>query len=99
MLHAILRLVLLGLNVLDSFKIIKPPKVRNGQPGPSARALTARKRAMKGMMCVWVVSVSCCPARMKFYFGPTDANLPALGMLVVSREDMRPHSDISDAIL
>lgn len=58
MLHALLRLALLCVNVLDTFKIVKAPKVRKGQTAPSVRALLARKRDMKGMMCVWIVSVS-----------------------------------------
>ncbi|KAG9016115.1 hypothetical protein FRB93_011589 [Tulasnella sp. JGI-2019a] len=54
MIHAVLRLGLLCLNVLDSFKVMKAPKARKGH-APSERAVTARKRDMKGMMCVWVV--------------------------------------------
>lgn len=57
MIHVILRLALLGYNVLDSFKTLKP-KVRRGQDAPSARAVAQRKRDMKGILCVWVVSVS-----------------------------------------
>lgn len=58
MIHALLRLVLLAINVLDTFKILKPPKLRDHTVLASARAYSARKRAMKGMLAVWVVCVS-----------------------------------------
>ncbi|KAG8901272.1 hypothetical protein FRB99_005421 [Tulasnella sp. 403] len=55
MIHAILRFALLAINVLDSFKILKPPKARKGNAEPSPSAFARRKRDMKGMLCVWVV--------------------------------------------
>lgn len=55
----ILRLAYMFLNVFETFKTLKtpPPSSRNGGQ-PSARAMTARKRAMKGCMTVWLVWVS-----------------------------------------
>lgn len=58
MIHALLRLTLLAVNVLDTFKILRPPKPRKGGTEPSARALAVRKRGMKGILCVWIVTVS-----------------------------------------
>ena len=55
----ILRLSMLFLNVFDTFKRMKPPKPsarRGGQP--SVRAITQRKRDMKGCLAVWIVWVS-----------------------------------------
>ncbi|KAG8880179.1 hypothetical protein FRB97_001010 [Tulasnella sp. 331] len=54
MLSLILRLGLLGINVMDSFKVMKAPKARKGH-APSERAVAARKRDMKGLLCVWLV--------------------------------------------
>ena len=54
----ILRLAYMFLNVFETYKTLKlpPPSSRNnGQP--SVRALSARKRAMKGCMTVWLVWV------------------------------------------
>ncbi|KIO31057.1 hypothetical protein M407DRAFT_68505, partial [Tulasnella calospora MUT 4182] len=56
MIHALLRLTLLAVNVLDTFKILRPPKPRKGGTEPSARALAVRKRGMKGTLCVWIVT-------------------------------------------
>ncbi|KAG8920634.1 hypothetical protein FRC01_000662 [Tulasnella sp. 417] len=56
MIHALLRLTLLAVNVLDTFKILRPPKPRKGGTEPSARALAVRKRGMKGILCVWIVT-------------------------------------------
>lgn len=64
MLHLLLRLGLLGVNVLDSFKVMKAPKARKGH-APSERAVAARKRAMKGLLCVWLVCVSRVPLRFR----------------------------------
>ncbi|PPQ71369.1 hypothetical protein CVT24_011755 [Panaeolus cyanescens] len=52
----ILRLLMLFLNVYDSYKTLKqpPPSSRNGGK-PSVRALTQRKRDMKGCLAVWIV--------------------------------------------
>lgn len=55
----ILRLAYMFLNVFETYKTLKlpPPSSRNdGQP--SARAMAARKRAMKGCMTIWLVWVS-----------------------------------------
>ncbi|KAF5322644.1 hypothetical protein D9619_000241 [Psilocybe cf. subviscida] len=55
----ILRLLLLFLNVYDSFKTLKapPPSSRNAGR-PSVRALSQRKRDMKGCLAVWIVWVA-----------------------------------------
>ncbi|KAI0722352.1 hypothetical protein C8T65DRAFT_600249 [Cerioporus squamosus] len=52
----VLRLAYVFLNVFDTFKTLRlpPPSARNGGQ-PSARAMSARKRAMKGCMTVWVI--------------------------------------------
>ncbi|KAI0082519.1 hypothetical protein K474DRAFT_1578900, partial [Panus rudis PR-1116 ss-1] len=51
-----LRLLFVFLNIYDTFKILKlpPPSARNGGQ-PSVRAMSQRKRAMKGCMTVWLV--------------------------------------------
>ncbi|CDO75195.1 hypothetical protein BN946_scf184794.g2 [Trametes cinnabarina] len=52
----VLRLAYVFLNIFDTFKVLRlpPPSARNnGQP--SARAMSQRKRAMKGTMTVWMV--------------------------------------------
>ena len=56
---AFLRLWMLFLNVYDSFKTLKipPPSARNNGR-PSVRAMTQRKRDMKGCLAVWIVWVS-----------------------------------------
>ena len=53
----ILRLVMLFLNVYESFKTLKAPtrSARSGQP--TVRAVSQRKRDMKGCLAVWVVWV------------------------------------------
>jgi hypothetical protein len=54
----ILRLSMLFLNVFETFKTMKPPTAsarRGGQP--SVRAITQRKRNMKGCLAVWIVWV------------------------------------------
>ncbi|KJA29593.1 hypothetical protein HYPSUDRAFT_104460, partial [Hypholoma sublateritium FD-334 SS-4] len=55
----ILRLLMLFLNVYDSYKTLKipPPSSRNGGR-PSVRALSQRKRDMKGVLAVWIVWVA-----------------------------------------
>ncbi|TFK78501.1 hypothetical protein K466DRAFT_668419 [Polyporus arcularius HHB13444] len=52
----VLRLAYVFLNVFETFKTLRlpPPSARNGGQ-PSARAMSARKRAMKGCMTVWVI--------------------------------------------
>lgn len=53
-----LRLVMLFLNVYDSYKTLKPPQPSVRDPTrPSVRAMTQRKRDMKGCLAVWVVFV------------------------------------------
>jgi len=55
----ILRLLMLFLNVYDSYKTLKDPvsSTRNGGR-PSVRAVSQRKRDMKGCLAVWVVWVN-----------------------------------------
>lgn len=54
-----LRLFLVFLNIYETFKTLKfPPPRRGGQP--SARALSQRKRDLKGCLAIWVVW--CCYA-------------------------------------
>ncbi|KAI0677242.1 hypothetical protein C8Q78DRAFT_1073963 [Trametes maxima] len=52
----VLRLAYVFLNIFDTFKVLRlpPPSARNGGR-PSARAMSQRKRAMKGTMTVWLV--------------------------------------------
>ena len=56
----ILRLAYLFLNIYNTYKVLKipPPSARNGGQ-PSTRAMTQRKRDMKGIMTIWIVWV--CP--------------------------------------
>ena len=54
------------MNVFETFKTMKPPMPsarRGGQP--SVRAITQRKRDMKGCLAVWIVWVS-------FYLGEAE---------------------------
>ncbi|KAI0832738.1 hypothetical protein BC628DRAFT_1499477 [Trametes gibbosa] len=52
----VLRLAYVFLNIFDTFKVLRlpPPSARNGGQ-PSVRAMSQRKRAMKGTMTVWMV--------------------------------------------
>ncbi|KAF8806128.1 hypothetical protein BYT27DRAFT_7141663 [Phlegmacium glaucopus] len=52
----ILRLLMLFLNIYDSYKTLKDPpsSARNGGR-PSVRAVSQRKRDMKGCLAVWIV--------------------------------------------
>ena len=54
----ILRLFLLFLNVFETFKTLKPPRrsPRTGEKTP--RAISQRKRDMKGCMAIWLLWVS-----------------------------------------
>ncbi|KAI6003621.1 hypothetical protein EDD15DRAFT_2359922 [Pisolithus albus] len=55
----LLRLFIVFLNIYETFKTLKfPPLKRSGQP--SARALSQRKRDLKGCLAIWVVW--CCYA-------------------------------------
>jgi receptor expression-enhancing protein 5/6 len=65
----ILRLLMLFLNVYESYKTLKapPPSSRNAGR-PSIRALTQRKRDMKGCLAVWIVWV-----RRIYSFDKTEA--------------------------
>jgi len=58
----VLRLAMLFLNVYDSYKVLKmpPPSARSGGR-PSQRALSQRKRDMKGCLAIWIVWVRQCP--------------------------------------
>ena len=54
----ILRLAYLFLNIYDTYKVLKiplPSPRSGGQPSP--RAMTQRKRDMKGIMTIWIVWV------------------------------------------
>ncbi|KAK7062254.1 hypothetical protein R3P38DRAFT_2834283 [Favolaschia claudopus] len=52
----ILRLVMLLLNIYDTFKVLKLPRPYPRDSGqPSVRALSQRKRNMKGCLAVWIV--------------------------------------------
>lgn len=54
----VLRFFVVFLNVYETFKTLKPPPPsarRGGQP--SVRAITQRKRDIKGCLAVWVVWV------------------------------------------
>ena len=54
----LLRLLMLFLNVYDSYKTLKlpPPSSKNGGQ-PSVRAMSQRKRDLKGCLAVWIVWV------------------------------------------
>jgi len=54
----ILRLVYLFFNIYDTRKVLKAPapSARNGGV-PSSKAMTQRKRDMKGVMTIWIVWV------------------------------------------
>lgn len=54
-----LRLFMVFMNVYDTYKSLKIPPGRKGGP-PSIRAMTQRKRDLKGCLAVWVVW--CCLA-------------------------------------
>jgi hypothetical protein len=65
----ILRLLMLFLNVYDSYKTLKEPQPSSRNGGrPSIRAMSQRKRDMKGCLAVWIVWVSsnCRVAFLKF---------------------------------
>ncbi|KAJ7068847.1 hypothetical protein C8F01DRAFT_1119506 [Mycena amicta] len=53
----VLRLFMLALNIYDTYKVLKPPKAstRNRDGRPADRALSQRKRQMKGCLAVWIV--------------------------------------------
>lgn len=54
----ILRISMLFLNVYETFKILKvPPRSTRNGGHPSVRAVTQRKRDMKGCLAVWIVWV------------------------------------------
>ncbi|KAJ8586672.1 hypothetical protein M405DRAFT_697873, partial [Rhizopogon salebrosus TDB-379] len=55
----VLRLFMVFMNIYDTYKTLKIPTGRKGGP-PSVRALTQRKRDLKGCLAVWVVW--CCLA-------------------------------------
>ncbi|KDR84264.1 hypothetical protein GALMADRAFT_236970 [Galerina marginata CBS 339.88] len=55
----ILRLLMLFLNVYDSYKTLKDPPTSSRNGGrPSVRAVSQRKRDMKGCLAVWIVWAS-----------------------------------------
>ncbi|KAJ7506570.1 hypothetical protein B0H11DRAFT_2219268 [Mycena galericulata] len=52
----ILRLLMLLLNIYETFKVLKPPRLSRRNSGqPTVRALSQRKRTMKGCLAVWIV--------------------------------------------
>ncbi|KAJ7771017.1 hypothetical protein DFH07DRAFT_804519 [Mycena maculata] len=52
----ILRLVMVLLNIYETFKVLKPPRLSRRNSGePTIRALSHRKRSMKGCLAVWIV--------------------------------------------
>ncbi|KAJ7167741.1 hypothetical protein C8R46DRAFT_810327, partial [Mycena filopes] len=52
----VLRLMMLLLNMYDTFKVLKLPRPLPRSSGqPTARALSQRKRNMKGCLAVWIV--------------------------------------------
>ncbi|CCM01755.1 uncharacterized protein FIBRA_03821 [Fibroporia radiculosa] len=52
----VLRLAYVFLNIFDTFKTLRPPPPSTKNDGqPSVRAISQRKRAMKGIMAVWIV--------------------------------------------
>ena len=54
----ILLLAYLFLNIYDTYKVLKiPPPSSRGGAQPSQRAMTQRKRDMKGIMTIWIVWV------------------------------------------
>ncbi|KAJ6536739.1 hypothetical protein DFH09DRAFT_992310 [Mycena vulgaris] len=53
---AILRLAMLLLNIYETFKVLKRPRPSMRNSGqPTIRALSQRKRSMKGCLAVWIV--------------------------------------------
>ena len=53
----ILRLLYVSLNVYETFKTLKPPSPSRNGGQPSVRAMSQRKRAMKGCLSIWIVWV------------------------------------------
>ncbi|KAK2465933.1 hypothetical protein APHAL10511_001574 [Amanita phalloides] len=52
----ILRLAMLFLNIYDSYKVLKPPPPSPRHANhPSLRAITQRKRNLKGTLAIWIV--------------------------------------------
>ncbi|KAJ7886702.1 hypothetical protein B0H13DRAFT_2277634 [Mycena leptocephala] len=52
----ILRLMMLFLNIYETSKVLKPPRPSPRNSGqPTVRALSQRKRNMKGCLAVWIV--------------------------------------------
>ncbi|KAJ7228158.1 hypothetical protein GGX14DRAFT_412111 [Mycena pura] len=52
----LLRLMMLLLNIYDTYKVLKRPRRSARSAGqPAARALSQRKRQMKGCLAVWIV--------------------------------------------
>lgn len=55
----VFRLAMVFFNVYDSYKILKlPPSSVSSKGKPSLRAMSQRKRGMKGCLAVWIVWVS-----------------------------------------
>ncbi|KZT05545.1 uncharacterized protein LAESUDRAFT_602256, partial [Laetiporus sulphureus 93-53] len=65
----ILRMVYIFLNVFDTFKTLRlPPSSAKNGGKPTARAMSQRKRSMKGCMTVWIVW--CCYVIYERTFDP-----------------------------
>lgn len=63
----ILRLAYLFLNIYDTYKVLKTPAPSQRSGGqPSLRAMTQRKRDMKGIMTIWIVWVRLLPCLFCF---------------------------------
>ena len=54
----ILRALYVFLNVFETYKTLKSPPLSSRTGQPTVRAVSARKRAMKGCMTVWLLWVS-----------------------------------------
>ena len=87
----ILRLTYLFLNIYDTYKVIKipPPSARSGGQ-PSLRALTQRKRDMKGIMTIWTVWVR--PHHFSYPPLPSARpDRPRFPLCTVLHSDIRKH--------
>ena len=87
----ILRLAYLFLNIYDTYKVLKGPvpSARSGGQ-PSVRAMTQRKRDMKGIMTIWTVWVCLRPSsRVSLPLAHPDR--PRFPLWTVLHSDIRKH--------
>lgn len=86
----ILRLAYLFLNIYDSYKVLKipAPSARSGGQ-PSLRAMTQRKRDMKGVMTIWTVWVFLFSSYVLFSL--TRPYRPRFPLWTVLHRDIREH--------